>query len=96
MNILIPLGAFLASSAGAIAKRVLGALGIGVISYAAISTAFEQALDYAQDQFSGLPSAMFNLAALAGVGEALGIITAAITFRVSLTVQRKVLGVLSK
>ncbi|MBA3755996.1 MAG: DUF2523 domain-containing protein, partial [Nitrosomonas sp.] len=44
----------------------------------------------------GLPSAVLGLAGLAGIGEGLGIITAAMLFRISFNAQRKVIGVLNK
>lgn len=96
MNILIPLGAFLESAVGPLAVRVLTSLGIGVISYAGLTVSVNAAISYAQTQYTGLPSAVANLAGLAGFGECLGIITAAITFRVAFLAQRKALGVLNK
>lgn len=96
MNILIPLGAFLQAAVGPLAVRVLTSLGIGVISYAGLTVSVNSALSYAQTQYAGLPSAVANLAGLAGFGQCLGIITAAITFRVAFLAQRKALGVLNK
>lgn len=96
MNILIPLGAFLEKSAGPLAVRVMSALGLGVISYGALNIVIEAAIFYAQTQYSGLPNVIANLLGLAGVGECLGIIAAAITFRVSMTAGRKTIGVLNK
>ncbi|CAD84803.1 DUF2523 domain-containing protein [Nitrosomonas europaea] len=96
MNILIPLGAFLEAAAGPLAVRVLTSLGIGVISYAGLTVSVGAALTYMQTQYFGLPSSVANLANLAGLGQCLGIVTAAITFRVAFQVQRKTLGVLNK
>jgi len=96
MNILIPLGAFLESAVGPLAIRVLTSLGIGVISYAGLSVGVTAALTYLQTQYAGIPSAAASLANLAGLGQCLGIITAAITFRVAFQVQRKTLGLLNK
>ncbi len=96
MNILIPLGAFLQAAAGPLAVRVLTSLGLGFISFSALNLVVEGAINYAQTQYSGLPSAVANLAGLAGLGECLGIISGAIVFRISLQAQRKVIGVLNK
>jgi|GEM_PF-3047694 len=96
MNILIPLGAFLEAAAGPLAVRVLTSLGLGTISYAALNILIEGAIYYAQTQYTGLPSSIANLVGLAGLGECMGIIAAAITFRISLQAQRKVIGVLNK
>lgn len=96
MNIMIPLGAFLENAVGPLAVRVMSALGLGVISFSALNFAVEAAIYYAQSQYSGLPSVIANLLGLAGIGECLGIIAAAITFRITLQTQRKVIGVLNK
>lgn len=96
MNILVPLGAFLAAAVGPLAKRVLTSLGIGVISYGIITTIFTQALTYAQTAFTSMPTTILSLAGLAGIGEGMGIIAAAMIFRVTFNSQRKVLGVLNK
>lgn len=96
MNILIPLGAFLENAVGPLAKRVLSSIGIGYLSYAAVTLIMEQAINFAKDHYVGLPSAVLGLAGLAGIGQGLGIISAAMLFRVSFNAQRKVLGVLNK
>lgn len=96
MNILIPLGAFLENAVGPLAKRVMGALGLGVLSYAAVGLIMQQAIDFAKTQYLGLPSIMLNLAGLAGIGQGLGIIAAAMIFRVTFNAQRKTIGVLNK
>lgn len=96
MNIMIPLGAFLEKSVGPLAVRVMSALSLGVISFGALNLVIEAAIYYAQTQYSGLPNVVANLLGLAGIGECLGIIAAAITFRTTLQAQRKVIGVLNK
>lgn len=96
MNILVPLGGFLGAAVGPLARRVLSSLGLGYISYAILTTIIQQAILYAKDQYLGLPSAVLGLAGLAGIGEGMGIITAAITFRIGFMAQRKVIGVLNK
>lgn len=96
MNILVPLGTFLGAAVAPLAKRVLTALGMGYISYTILTTIIDQAIMYAKDQYLGLPSAVLGLAGLAGIGECMGIITAAITFRIGFIAQRKVIGVLNK
>ena len=96
MNILIPLGNFLGAAVGPLANRVLSSLGLGYLSYAAVTIVMEQAIQFAKDHYLGLPSAVMGLAGLAGIGEGLGIISAAMLFRVSFNAQRKVIGVLNK
>lgn len=53
-------------------------------------------MSYAQTNFTALPSAIFNLLALAGVGEGFAILAAAISFRTAMIAQRKVIGVINK
>lgn len=73
----------LQAAAGPIAKRVLSALGIGVVSYAAIQTAFtaaQSSLLSAYGSISGEIAAILNLA---GFGTAVGIVLGAIAARIS-------------
>ena len=93
---MVPLGAFLSVSIGGLVVRALAAIGIGYISYVGLSIVVGQAITMAQSKYNGLPSAVLNIASLAGFGECMGIITAAITFRTALLANRKVLGVLNK
>ncbi|SFF12752.1 DUF2523 domain-containing protein [Nitrosomonas sp. Nm166] len=96
MNILAPLGEFLDRVIGPLAKRVLSSLGLGYLSYQAVTLIMEQAIQFAKEHYLGLPSAVLGLAGLAGIGEGLGIISAAMLFRVGFNAQRKVIGVLNK
>jgi len=48
------LGTFLNAIAGTLAKRVLSALGIGVVSYAAMSAALNSLLSAAKGAWAGL------------------------------------------
>lgn len=91
----VPLGAFLASFAGPLAKRVLAALGIGVISFAAVSAALAAMISAAQTAYNGFPAYAAAFAGLSGLGDALGMIAGALVFRVAYTSLPK-LGVLTK
>ncbi|MDD5323310.1 MAG: DUF2523 family protein [Methylococcales bacterium] len=79
----IPLGSFLQSAVGSLAKRVLVSLGFGIISFASIAAALNAALGYAQTAYSGLPAFAAAFLGLAGVGYGLGIVAAALVFRAS-------------
>lgn len=96
MNILVPLGQFLESAVGPLAKRVLSSLGLGFLSYSAVTLVMQQAIDFAKTHYQGLPADVLALAGLSGIGEGLGIIASAMIFRVSFNAQRKVIGVLNK
>ncbi|MFL9711443.1 DUF2523 domain-containing protein [Methylobacillus sp. Pita1] len=89
------LGTFFTNSAGAIAKRVLAALGLGIISYAGVATALATAIGYAQATYTGFGGYIAAFAGLGGIGEALGMIAGAMTFRVTVAYLSKI-GVVPK
>ncbi len=93
--LIIPLGAFLTSSIGFLAVRALSGLGIGVISYAAITVALDTLFSQAQGYFSAIPYFALQTLNLAGFGQGLGIIMGAITFRMTFVLLPK-LGVIPK
>lgn len=94
-EILVPLGRFFDSNLGALVRKGFAAIGVGVISYAAISAAFEVALSYTRGQYDSLATDALQLIGLAGIGEALGVIAGAMAFRITFTSGQK-LGVLPK
>ncbi len=94
-SFLIPLGAFLSAGVGYLAIRVLLALGIGFISYGAVLTVLNQLFTMAQGHYNNIPSFALQIIGLAGIGEGLGIITGAITFRATFLFMTK-LGVIPK
>ncbi len=93
MNIPLLLGTFFAGSAGAIAKRVLAALGIGVLTFTAVTTAFNQIVSIAQSHFNNIAVDILQIINLAGVGEALGMISGAMLFKIGFSTMKR-LGVL--
>jgi hypothetical protein len=72
------------SLTGSVAARVLTSLGIGIFSYAALSTLAQQVVSSAQGAFNGLAGPTLQIINLGGGGEALGIISAALISRASL------------
>lgn len=93
MNIPFLLGTFFSASAGAIAKRVLAALGIGFLTFTAITTAFNQIVAIAQTHFNNIASDVLQIIGLAGAGEALGMVTGAMVFKLGFTTLKR-LGVI--
>lgn len=90
MNIVtVLLGAFLAGAVTPLAKRVVVGLGLGIVSFAAISALVNQLITLAQTEYSGLPQMALGLAGLLGLGDALGMISGAMIVRVSLTTMKK-------
>lgn len=89
------LGTFFTNSAGAIAKRVLIALGFGLISTVGVTIALNSALDSAHATYNSMTSYTLALLGLSGTGYALGIIAGALIFRVSMNATSQ-LGVIPK
>ncbi len=89
------LGTFFANSAGAIAKHVLIALGMGIISTAGVTVALNSLLDTAHAQYNSLGGYIQALVGLAGFGYALGILAGAMTFRAAMMITSRI-GVIPK
>ncbi|MBL0654911.1 DUF2523 domain-containing protein [Aeromonas caviae] len=83
------IAAWLLSIAGPIVTRVLIQLGVGIVSYAAISTAVLSLLNTARSYYLGLPADVLSVLSMSGVGDALGIITAAVLARLSVNVTKR-------
>lgn len=81
------LGTFLAAIAGGLAKRVLTALGIGIVSYAAMTAALAAAKN-AWAGLVGFPEAL-ALIQMAGVPTAASVIAGALMARVALQSLKK-------
>ncbi len=77
------IGAFLAAVVGPLAKRVLVALGIGVVSYAALSTLVGSVVSALQSNWGQVTGAVLAISSLGGIPQALGIITGALIARVA-------------
>jgi hypothetical protein len=74
---------WLASLLPSFVARVLAAMGMGVVTFTGWSVVWGQVRDLIVSNFVGLPSAIAQLAGLAGVDVGLGIILGAITTRVA-------------
>ena len=78
------LAAFLAGAVGALVKKALVAIGLGVVTYAGLQAAFDVAQAQVIASYGLLPAATMQLADLAGVGQTIGIILGAIAGRVGM------------
>ena len=94
-NILIPLGAFLSAGVGFLAVRALMGVDLGLISYGAVGVVLQQLLTLAQGHYNNIPAFALQIAGLSGIGQALGMIAGAITFRATFMLMSK-LGVIPK
>lgn len=78
--IIIGLGAFFTTYGAYIAIRILTGIGLGIISYAAVGSAVESLFQESKGYYNNIPTIALQLLGLAGAGDALGLITGAITF----------------
>lgn len=85
------LWSFLAAAVGPLAKRVLIALGFTIVSYAGLSPLVNSALANVTSNLGQLPTTAYALANYAGVTECIAILFAALTTRVALIAQRRLM-----
>lgn len=85
------LGAFFMGLAGPMAKRVLTALGFGVVSYVGVDTALNAAIAAARSSWSGMAAFPAAMLAMSGMGTACGILVGALAARLSMTVLKKLI-----
>ena len=74
-------GAFLVALAGPIARRVLFSLGLGIVSFAALSAIASQVKDAVISNYGQIPQSILPILDLLGAGQALGIILGGIIAR---------------
>lgn len=72
-------GTFLAGVAGPIAKRVLAALGIGVLTVVGVQAMITAALNSAKTAMGGLSGEVLQILALSGAFSAVSIIAGGLT-----------------
>ncbi len=89
IKVLFPLAKFFESNIGALIHKGLAAAGIGIISYAAVTTAFNAALSFTQSHYNSLAGDMLALIGLGGIGEAMGLIVGAMTFKLTMTTVKR-------
>lgn len=83
------LATFLINIAGSIAGRAMIALGFGLVSYLGYSQIIDQILSAINQQLSTIPSEIFQIVMLAGMGDVIGIILGAYTSKAVLLTIRK-------
>jgi hypothetical protein len=83
------MGAFLLAMVGPLVRRALVSLGVGVLSYAAVSVALNAALASAKAAWAGLTGDTLALIQMAGVSTAASILAGALVARVALQFTKK-------
>jgi len=89
------LALFLLSLVKPLISRILIALGIGLVSVVGINSVIDQIKNALVNNIGGLPADVFGLFMLAGMGQALGIITGAITTKILIVQATKALRFMS-
>lgn len=79
----MPLGAWLVSVAWPAARSILVQLGIGFVSYSAVSAGVDEIISSANSVYSQGDSNILQFLAIAGIPTALGILAGAITARLA-------------
>jgi hypothetical protein len=87
------LGPFLASVAGPLVRRILAALGFGIITYVGFQVVKDQVQDAITAALTGMPLAVYQILALGGFVDSIGIWLGALTAAVAAMAIKK-LGLL--
>lgn len=82
------LGALLASLLGTAGSRILTGLGLGLVTYAALTPLVLSALNAMRSMTGGMTSSVLQVVLLSGIGEALSMIGAAIMTRTAIDAGR--------
>ena len=82
-------GTWLVSLGAPAVLQILISLGIGVLSYAALSSVLASALGMAKSHFNSLPSQLMGFVGLMGGGEVMSIIAGGLIARVTLAAGKK-------
>lgn len=87
---------FLSTIVGPLVRRVLTALGIGMLTFAGFQVSVNAAKTYVQNNFSGLPSDVVQILGLLKFDIAVNIVFAAVITRAVIAGMDKVTGGISK
>lgn len=86
------LGALLAGLLGSAGARILTGLGLGLVTYAALTPVILSALNAAKAATAGITSTVLQLALMSGIGEAISTIGAAMLTRAAIDAGRVALA----
>lgn len=87
------LAGLLTALAGPLAKRVLTALGLGMVTFAGVEAAVQAGLSAAQSNFSGVGADVAAILAMGGVFTALSIVAGGITAGLSMMILSRIAAV---
>jgi len=83
------LGSFLAGIAATVTKRAMVGIGMGVVSFAALSTALQAALSSAKAAWGGLTGDVLAMVQIAGASTALSILAGGLVASVSVMLLKR-------
>lgn len=83
------MGAWLMTIAGPLARQVLIALGIGVVTFTGVSAALDGLLSAARSAWTGIGSDVAQWLAVAGANHAISVLAAAAVARLSLVALKR-------
>ena len=78
------IAAFLMSVVGPLFIKALIAIGVGTVTFTGVTAALDGLIQLAQTNWLGVSAVVLQLSGLAGIPEALGIITGAMSSRVAI------------
>ena len=78
--------AFLASAVGPLVIKALLAIGVGTITFTGVTVALQGLIDIAVNNWAGVTPDILQLASIAGIPQAIGIICGAFVARTSMWV----------
>lgn len=93
MGFLVGLKTLLLAIAPSLAARVMTAIGIGVVSYAGITTLLNTVISNVNSSYGSIGSVPLAFLNMSGFGTALSIITSAIVARVTMTALKRFIPV---
>jgi len=80
---MMTIASWLMAVIGPVAKQALVAVGFGVVTYTGVDAAFNAMVSSLSSQVSAVPPNILIYAQISGVFEAMGLILAAISFKIS-------------
>lgn len=91
----MPFAAFLLSMVGPLVARILLSLGFAVVTFVGMDLVVNELISRAQTAYGSMPAMMLQLAGLAGIGQALSIITGAVLTKVAILAMQKSTRIMS-
>ena len=82
-------GTFIAAIAGPVAKRVMVALGFGIVSVVGVTAAIQTGVGYAKSALGGMTGTVADIAAIAGLFSAASILAGGLVASGALMVAKR-------